>query len=274
MNPKEKSHHRSDLKTLIMNSKIFFVAALFTLVMINANAQTAQQYYELKTYTFNTDEQLKTTENFLENAYLPALKEIGIGPVGVFKPVKISDSLQQLYVLLPFDSLEEFTSLQDKLSGLSSFRESGKNYLNAKADNAPYARISSTLLKAFEDMPVMQPSQVTGPRENRIYELRSYQSPTEDYFARKVKMFNAGGEIKLFDALGFNAVFYSEAIIGPEMPNLVYMVTFENEAERDAHWQAFGSSPVWKKLSAEAEYQDTVNHITSTYLYPTSYSAY
>ncbi|MAZ27812.1 MAG: NIPSNAP family containing protein [Cytophagaceae bacterium] len=249
---------------------------LFCLILFAFGVSKAQeqQYYELKTYILNSEKQVNTTDDFLQNAYLPALKKQGIGPVGVFKPVKEKDSSYHIYVLLPFDTMEDFTTLKDKLAADEDFQENGKEYLAAKAQNPPYARISSSLLKAFEDMPIMRAAQIDAPREERIYELRSYQSPTEAYFSSKMDMFNAGGEIVLFDALGFNAVFYSEAIIGPDTPNLVYMVTFKNEADRDAHWKSFGESPVWKKLSALSKYQDNVSHIDNIYLYPTGYSDY
>ena len=38
-------------------------------------------------------------------------------------------------------------------------------------------------------------------KNERIYELRSYESATEKIFANKVHMFNEGGEIDLFKRL-------------------------------------------------------------------------
>jgi len=58
------------------------------------------------------------------------------------------------------------------------------------------------------------------------------------------------------------------------MPNLMYMTTFDNKESRDAHWDTFEKSPVWKKLSSLPEYQNNVSHIDITFLYPTSYSDY
>ena len=59
-----------------------------------------------------------------------------------------------------------------------------------------------------------------------LYELRSYESPTEELHRIKVNMFNAGGEITLFKRLDFQAVFYADVLSGSQMPNLVYMVVF------------------------------------------------
>jgi len=147
-------------------------------------------------------------------------------------------------------------------------------YLNASYDMPPYQRIESVLLRAFEEMPVMQAPDLDGPRSERIYELRSYESPTEAYYRNKVDMFNAGGEVKLFDRLEFNAVFYGEVISGPRMPNLMYMTTFTDQTSRDAHWKAFGESPEWNEMKAMPKYQNNVSHADITFLYPTEYSDY
>ena len=72
-------------------------------------------------------------------------------------------------------------------------------------------------------------------------------------------MFNEGGEVPLFKRVEFNAIFYAEVINGSHMPNLMYMTSFNNMAERDAHWKLFSADPEWKKLSALPEYQNTVS---------------
>jgi NIPSNAP len=110
------------------------------------------------------------------------------------------------------------------------------------------------------------------PLNERVYELRSYESATEKSNRNKVKMFNDGGEISLFKRLAFNAIFYAEVISGGHQPNLMYMTRFENKAARDAHWKEFGQDPEWKKLSAMPEYQNNVSHIDITFLRPTAYS--
>jgi len=85
-------------------------------------------------------------------------------------------------------------------------------------------------------------------------------------------MFNQGDEIGLFKKLNFNAIFYGEVLAGSKMPNLMYMTSFENKADRDEHWKTFGNDPYWKKLSAMPEYQNNVSHIDISFLYPVEYS--
>jgi hypothetical protein len=85
-------------------------------------------------------------------------------------------------------------------------------------------------------------------------------------------MFNQGGEIALFKRLNFNAVFYAEVLSGCRMPNLMYMTSFENRSDRDAHWKTFGDDPEWKKLAALPYYQKNVSKNEVMLLHPTEYS--
>ena len=87
-------------------------------------------------------------------------------------------------------------------------------------------------------------------------------------------MFNAGGEVELFESLDFNAVFYAEVISGDSMPNLMYMTTFPDIKTRDAKWEAFFGSDKWGVLKNEPKYQNNMNKADKLLLYPTEYSDY
>lgn len=257
-----------------MQNFIRFICFILLFGVTNSFSQ-AREYYQLKVYSFETDAQQQTTDKYLENAYLPALKRFNIQNVGVFKP-RPTDSVtpKKTYVLIPFNSLAQFSLLEDTLMKDKTHLESGATYLNAAHDNAPYQRIESSIMKAFVDMPKMSVSKLDGPRKDRIYELRSYEAATETLYKSKVDMFNAGGEVKLFDELGFNAVFYAEVISGGQMPNLMYMTTHANQETRDANWKNFVDSPVWSKLKVIPKYQNTVSRNDTKFLYPTEYSDY
>lgn len=241
----------------------------------STTAPNGREYYQLKVYSCDSDAQVQVVDEYLEEAYLPALKRAGIGPVGVFKlrPETV-DSLQKIYLLIPFKTMDQFLGLEGKLQADEAYLAAGEDYLTAAYDQPPYRRIESTLLHAFEDFPEMRPSPLDNARSERIYELRSYESPTEAIFKNKVDMFNAGGEVVLFDRLEFNAVFYGEVISGDKMPNLMYMTTFSDQESRDQHWDAFVDSPEWKEMSALPKYQNNVSHIDLVFLYPTEYSDY
>lgn len=247
----------------------------FALNMVFYAKAQVREYYQLKTYSFETTAQEQLTDHYLEKALLPALKQLDIKNVGVFKP-RPTDSItpKKTYVLIPFASLVQFRLLDDALMRNKKYLDAGKAYLNAPYDKPPYQRITSVLMRAFEDMPKMKASKLKGPRKDRIYELRSYESATEAIYKNKVNMFNEGGEITLFDKLGFNAVFYGEVLSGPKMPNLMYMISFEDEESRAAHWKAFVDSPEWNALKVDPKYQNNISHIDALLVYPTTYSDY
>ncbi|APQ18093.1 NIPSNAP family protein [Maribacter hydrothermalis] len=234
-----------------------------------------KEYYELKTYTIKNEAQEHMVDDYLKNAYLPALKRMGIENIGVFKvrpdKFKVSD---KIYVLIPFQSLVEFDKLEAMLAVDKTHLSAGAEYIHATHDKKPFERISSVLLRAFPDMPKMKPSKVEGSRTDRVYELRSYEGPTEAMYRRKVDMFNEGGEVELFDSLGFNAVFYADVISGDKMPNLMYMTTFTNMEKRNALWKDFVDSDKWKEISVMDKYLNTVSHADIHLLYPTAYSDY
>lgn len=263
-----------------MKATMYTKTLLSTIVLIalftSAQSQNNQrEFYQLKTYTLENESQENITDAYLRDAFLPALKRMGISNVGVFKlhPNKYVPT-NKIFVLIPFSSLDQLYTMDAKLASDKDYLKAGIEYLQAKHDEQPFERISSTLMHAFVDMPNLRPTDLDGPRNERIYELRSYESASEAIFQNKVDMFNAGGEVKLFEELGFNAVFYAEVISGDKMPNLMYMTTFNNLESRDEHWKAFGDAPKWKEISSMEKYQNNVSHIDRYFLYPTDYSDY
>jgi NIPSNAP protein len=256
--------------------KTLICILIFTAFSTTLQSQNQErEFYQLKTYTLENENQENLVDTYLENAYLPALKRMGIHNVGVFKMHSSKYIISnKIFVLIPFSSLAKLYAMEARLWNDTAYQKAGKEYLETTYDQPPYDRVKTTLMVAFEDMPKMSASKVKGSREDRIYELRSYESPTEEIFKNKVDMFNAGGEVKLFEELGFNAVFYAEVLSGDKMPNLMYMTTFENQESRDKHWDAFRNAPKWKEISSKPKYQNNVSHIDRLFLYPTEYSDY
>ncbi len=251
----------------------FILIAIFTLGYTISCFAAQRDYYQIQVFRLTENIQEAKVDNFLKNTYLPALHRAGILKVGVFKPIESdTTSGKRVYVWIPFKSLDHFSKIQDQLAKDQVYQTKGIDFLGAPFDQAPFARKESILLKAFPDAPYFFiPDHKTAPAE-RIYELRSYEGPTENLFQQKIKMFNEGGEIKLFKSLGFNAVFYAEVVSGSTMPNLMYLTTFADMTAHDAHWDAFRAHPDWKALSALPEYKNTVSKSIKILLHPTDYS--
>lgn len=252
----------------------FLLAAYMVLVLASFNLYAqenmSRHIFEIKIYQISSEEQEAKIDDFLKNAYIPAMHQKGIDHIGVFKPIK-TDSLADkcIYVFTPFPTVETYMETVSNLH-LSSL-PSGKDYQDASYKQPPFDRQEAIVLKAFSGMPGYGVPKLKGPKKERIYELRSYESPTEKLFHNKVKMFNSG-EIDIFDRLNFNAIFYGEVVAGPQMPNLMYMTSFENMEAEKAAWKSFGNDPGWIKLRDDKIYQNNVSHIDITLLYPAEYS--
>ncbi|SDK31892.1 NIPSNAP protein [Catalinimonas alkaloidigena] len=259
--------HRHSIFSLALG----LIFSLFATTALSAPPKS--EFYELKVYHFKDATQEKSIDQFLKDSYLPALHRAGIAHVGVFKPLANDTATdKRVYVLIPFQSLDKFAALPQTLNKDKAFQNSGQAYLSAAYNQPPYQRMESILMRAFTGMPQMALPQLTSATQQRVYELRSYEGPTEKLYANKVDMFNKGDEVGLFKRLGFNAVFYAEVLAGSHMPNLMYMTTFENMEERDKHWKAFGEDPAWVKLKSMPEYQNNVSHADIFMLRPTAYS--
>ena len=167
---------------------------------------------------------------------------------------------------------------QDYLQGdtyLGSVPVTTDGFGNADfATDVPYVRQEISLLSAFPKFPKIVVPAATAAKGPRIFELRTYESPTERAHRAKVKMFSEMGEIEIFHRAGLTPVFFSRTVAGPKMPSLTYMLVHENMAARDKNWSAFGSDPDWRKLAATPGYTDPeiVSNITVVYLRPAAYS--
>lgn len=258
--------------TIGFNNRFILIIILLLSFSVSSFA-VSPDYYQIQIFRLNGNEQEAKVDIYLKDAYLPALHRAGISKVGVFKPLESDTAAGKcIYVWIPFKSLGHLAKIQEVLTKDHTYQTKGIDFLGAPFNQLPFIRKESILLKAFPNAPnFMIPNHKTA-RSERIYELRSYEGPTENLFRQKVKMFNEGGEIELFKKLDFNAVFYAEVISGSSMPNLMYLTTFANMQTHDKRWTTFRTNPEWKSLSALEEYKNTVSKSVKILLHPTDYS--
>ncbi len=257
-----------------MNRREFLATGVAGLAATNltsssasAGAVSRQQFLEWRQYHLRTGTNKNMVGDFLKNVGIAALNRIGVKPVGVFTPV-YGPSNARLYVLLVHDSLDTVVNGSARLLEDKEVREKGASFLDASISEPAYVRFESSLMVAFSHMPKLE---VPALKE-RIFELRIYESHSAKMGKRKVQMFNEGGEIAIFKKTGLTPVFFGETMIGPNLPNLNYMLAFKDMADRDQRWQVFRDDPDWKKLSADPTYKDTVSNITDIILRPADYS--
>ena len=247
------------------------VAAVSPLPTLEALGQPApRQYIELRRYHLLPGAKQRAFSTFVGEAMVPAMNRAGVGKVGAFT-VMYGENAPSLLLVLTHQSLESVVSLREKLASDAAYTTAGKAILEAPLGDPAYVRVESSLLRAFESMPVLEPSAGVAAKTPRIYELRVYESHSEPAAINKVKMFNAG-EVPIFRKTGLTPVFFGETVIGAKMPNLTYMLTFADMAARDAAWAAFSRDPDWRTLSGDPQYRDNVSAISDTILRPTAYS--
>lgn len=257
---------RSCLLTLVFFSVLFMTARA-------GEKNPPKEFYEIKVYHFSSAAQEAAIDNFLEQAYLPALHKLGITNVGVFKPIANDTAAdKRIYVFVRGKSLQEIVNRPTTLRNDKAYLTAGSAFVNAPYTDPPFVRMENMLIEAFPMAPQMHLPQLQTNKADHVYELRSYESPTDNFFRSKVHMFNEGGEIPLFKRLGFNAVFYGTVISGSRMPNLMYMTSFDNMASREAHWNTFRADAEWKTLSAKPEYQHNVSKSDIILMRATPYS--
>jgi hypothetical protein len=239
---------------------------------LQAQSSGAREYYELRQYKLESGPQGKLTQDYLENALIPALNRMGMKNVGAFN-LYLGSETPTIYVLIPSNSLDALVTAELKLAQDEEYQKAGAAFIKVPAKEPAYQRIESQLLIAFEGHPKLTVPPVTATHGSRVFQLRTYESPTNNDHRIKVDMFHHG-EFDYFEKAGFWQVFYGDALIGPRMPHLTYMLGFPDLGSMDGMWDKFMNDPGWKKLSASPTYsfENTVSNIDSLILKPTSYS--
>lgn len=253
------------------------VASAAMMAPRGAAAQTAdpgkqRQYYELRRYLLEQGPQTQLAADYVGKALIPALNRMGIAPVGAFN-LQIGPETPALYLLLPCTNLDTLVNSRLHLHEDAEFQSATAAFSAAPASAPAFVRVESTLLIAFEGWPQITVPPATAQKGKRIFQLRTYESPSVRDHVRKVQMFHAG-EFEIFRKAGFWNVFFGDALIGERLPHLTYMLSYEEVAQMDELWGKFRNDPDWKKLQQRPEFafEPIVSNITNLVLAPTEYS--
>jgi hypothetical protein len=231
-------------------------------------APNAREHYLIRRYQLQAGPQTKIVESYFEDALIPVLTRLGMGPIGAFK-LDYGPETPAFYLLIPGRSVEALASIELRLVEDTEFMKAADPFWNAPATAPAFLRMESTLLAAFEGWPRLTTPAATATKSKRIFQLRTYESPSDAAHVRKVEMFHKG-EFQIFEKAGCHPVFFSDALIGSRLPQLTYMLSFANLAELEKGWAAFSSDPDWKKLSASPRYsyEAIVSNISNLILSP------
>jgi hypothetical protein len=247
------------------------VAAVSPLPKLETLAQsTARQYIELRRYHLLPGTKQRAFGTFIGDVAIPAMNRAGVARVGAFTVV-YGENAPSLLLLLVHQSLDSMASLRERLASDATYTRDGAAVLDAPLSDPAFVRVESSVLRAFEAMPSLEPSAGAGTTTPRIFEMRTYESHSDRAALNKLKMFNSG-EIPIFRRTGLTPVFFGETVVGTKMPSLTYMLTFPDMAARDKSWAAFSSDADWKTLSGDPQYRENVSAISDLILRPTAYS--
>jgi len=232
-----------------------------------------REFYELRIYRADSAEKQQIVGNYIEAAFLPALERMGLGPIGVFQPIRdlAKEAEHNVIMLIPYRELAALGERNLKLDYDETFQDAAKTYFGMPQNNPPYKRIESRLMQAFAGMPVMEQPSKSDENNARIFEIRIYESRNEHKARLKVEMFNEG-EIDIMRDVELGPVFYGETLISSDLPNLTYMLWAESLDAHQEHWDAFRKHPDWLRMKELKKYKDTVSKITSILVEPTKYS--
>lgn len=228
----------------------------------------AREFYNLRQYKLQMGPQTALAEHYFNDALVPALVRLGFGPVGVFK-LDIGPETPTFYLLVPGSSAEALALIDLHLAQDETFLKAAEPFWSAPAASPAFHRVESSLLQAFEGWPKLVSPASSATKAKRIFQLRTYESPSHAAHVRKVEMFNHG-EFEIFQRTGLHPVLFGDALIGSRLPSLTYMLTFADQRELEANWAAFSADPAWKKLSTSPRYayEAIVSNITNLILSP------
>ena len=259
-----------------MKRRTFLTASLATAALAAARegaaqpsaASSAREYYQIRRYQLQAGPQTKIVESYFGDALIPALTRMGMGPIGAFK-LDYGPETPAFYVLIPGRSVEALATLDLQLAQDATFLKAADAFWNAPATAPAFLRVESSLLAAFEGWPRLTPPATSAANSKRIFQLRTYESPSDAAHVRKVEMFHKG-EFEIFEKAGCHPVFFGDALMGSRLPQLTYMLSFANLAELEKGWVAFSADPDWKKLSSSPRYnyEAIVSNISNLVLSP------
>ncbi|MBL6724315.1 MAG: NIPSNAP family protein [Rubripirellula sp.] len=248
------------------------IIALSFSMFQKTNAAEGHEYYEIRSYILGENGDPAAIDAYLESALIPALDRAGIGPVGVFSNSPADETgSQRIIVVIPYEKSEQISTVKKLLQADQEYLKAAEGYLGRGPRQSPFQRIESELLVSMDCMPKLEVNSDSLKNQERVYELRIYESANERLGDLKVEMFNSG-EVPIFLDCGIQPVFIGQALVGPFTPSLTYLTVYPSEEKRGQAWQDFRVHPDWQVLKEVEKFKGTVSKIYKYVLSPKSYS--
>ena len=247
---------RKFITTAAAASALPLSCAASTKILSNETPPIEKELYEFRTYELKFGGNQKLLLSYLKDALKPAMMRAGVNHFMLLEEVA-KGGPKKIYLLISYPTAAIYLQAQN-LQGDAAYVTAAATY-NA-FDKAIYTRYDTWLLHAFDGFRQLE----TAP-EGVIYELRTYESFSEDALRRKIKMFN-DEEVPIFRDAGLIPVFFGEMLAGPYRPALTYMIRTNDMEASGQGWQNFLQHPDWNRIKVLPEYANTVSNIRNVFL--------
>ncbi|HZP01913.1 MAG TPA: NIPSNAP family protein [Terriglobia bacterium] len=235
---------------------------------LNAETPGSRYLIEMVTFRLQNGGQVAGALGWLEKRAIPLWQKHRFGPVGVFTE-DVGPHIPAVHFIRIYASLADREAAWNRLT---SDAEWGAAVSDLEKDGPAFYREESVLLTSTPFSPPIRP---VAPDEltQGIFELRIYETPTWRQLGYLHDRFE-GGEIAIFHKSGIHPIFYADTLIGPNQPNMAYMIPFQGYAQRERAWATFRENPDWQKLRDESVRRggEIVRNITNMILVPTKFS--
>ncbi len=224
--------------------------------------------FEFVTVRLQFGAQISRLLGWIEKRALPLFQKHQVRGVGFFT-VEVGPDVPAVFAIRAYLNLAEFQVVWGRVTADSDWAAAVSEL---ETGEPAFYREDSMLLAATSFSPPLKPA-APGDQAHKIFELRIYESPTYRQLGYLHDRF-AGGEIDLFHKSGIHPLLYADTIVGPNRPNMAYLIPFESEAHREKAWAAFRDNPDWNRLRDESIRRggEIVRNITNMILTPTSFS--
>jgi hypothetical protein len=217
-------------------------------------------YLEWRTYRLDDAAKQPLVAKYLQSALAPACKRHSVQVLGPFKEIG-AVATPSLHALFAYSTNLGLATFRPAIEADAEYQKAAAEYLSVGKNAPAFVRIDSSLMLPFQGMPTV----ATPEGQPQVFELRTYESHSEERARKKIDMFN-NGEIPLFVEAGFQNIFFGETLIGEDLPNLKYLLASPDMDANKASWEKFKALPGWLAIRDLPEYKDTVSKATPLFL--------
>jgi hypothetical protein len=223
-----------------------FIGALGALSLAQAaTPEKRTRFYAFEHFTLKNGSGASRLHDFLSQAFLPAMNRVHSGPKIVLEQL-VGPHTPEVLAIYGFSSMEEMWDVHSRLMHDES---AGKALQGLESGVEPaFESLDSSVVEAADYSPEIKPE---ASDSLRIFEVRVYHSPTWRQLGLLHERFR-GPEIKIFHRAGVHPILYGSTVIGPNIPNLTYVIPFTDLAAREKAWNAFAADPEWQKVRKES----------------------